>query len=546
MNLATFFEKFDQFAEAPGAVAKMRELVLDWAASGNLCHNDSFEWFEGLLGDVVDLISGQHLLGHEQNEERRGIPYLTGPSEFGDKSPIPTRWTDQPKVTAEPGDILITVKGSGVGKTNLLVDQPTAISRQLMAIRVTGANPEFVHIVLRRAAGYFQNAKTGIAIPGIGRRDVLNLKVVLPPLAEQKRIVAKVDELMALCDKLEAQQQERETRHAALARASLTRFAEAPTPANLNFLFHKSYTIQPADLRKSILTLAVRGKLVPQDPNDEPAHKLFVRIQDAKNQLINQRAIKPFSVESNPSGDELDPLPPGWIWTRLGNSFDVRDGTHDTPKYTAEGFPLITSKNIYSGRLLFDGANFISEADHRQICERSRVGRGDILFAMIGSIGNPAIVDTDREFSIKNVALFKYYAAADSEPHFLLLYLKLVAEEMRAKAAGGVQSFVSLGFLRNYLFPLPPLAEQRRIVAKVDQVMSLVDKLEAQLTGIWGGRARHDSGITSEHPSDGAHAVGCGTSRKFGSSSGAPIKASARRIHLSRDFAFSQPAGMDW
>ena len=89
--------------------------------------------------------------------------------------------------------------------------------------------------------------------------------------------MAKVDELMALCDRLEAQQQERETRHAALARASLARFADAPTPANLNFLFHKSYDIPPADLRKSILTLAVQGKLVPKDPNDEPA-EMFLEL----------------------------------------------------------------------------------------------------------------------------------------------------------------------------------------------------------------------------------------------------------------------------
>ena len=102
------------------------------------------------------------------------------------------------------------------------------------------------------------------------------LEVMVPPLAEQKRIVAKVDELMALCDRLEAQQQERETRHAALARASLARFADAPTPANLNFLFHSSFSIQPSDLRKSILTLAVQGKLVPQDPNDEPAENAFL------------------------------------------------------------------------------------------------------------------------------------------------------------------------------------------------------------------------------------------------------------------------------
>ena len=103
------------------------------------------------------------------------------------------------------------------------------------------------------------------------KRRSIDFEFPLPPLAEQKRIVAKVDELMALCDRLEAQQQERDTRHAALARASLARFADAPTPANLNFLFHTSYAIAPADLRKTILTLAVQGKLVPQDPNDEPA-----------------------------------------------------------------------------------------------------------------------------------------------------------------------------------------------------------------------------------------------------------------------------------
>ncbi len=166
---------------------------------------------------------------------------------------------------------------------------------------------------------------------------------------------------------------------------------------------------------------------------------------------------------------------------QLGTVFDVRDGTHDTPKYTDKSYPLITSKNISSGALRFDTAKLISEEDHRHICEWSRVDRGDLLFAMIGSIGNPVIVDTDREFSIKNVALFKYFSRADAEPRFLLHYLSYAAEGMKAKAAGGVQSFVSLRFLRNYPFPLPPLAEQRRIAAKVDQLMTPVDKLEEQL-----------------------------------------------------------------
>ncbi len=181
MTLETFFDKFDQFADAPGAVSKLRELILDWAVSGRLCHDESIEWNEGILENVIELISGQHLLANEHNNEGKGIPYLTGPSDFGKKSPVPTRWTEHPKVRAEPGDILITVKGSGVGKLNVIADQTTAISRQLMAVRVNGASPNFVFLVLSRAAKHFQNAKTGIAIPGIGRKGVLSLKTVLPP-----------------------------------------------------------------------------------------------------------------------------------------------------------------------------------------------------------------------------------------------------------------------------------------------------------------------------------------------------------------------------
>jgi type I restriction enzyme S subunit len=524
MTLETFFEKFDLFADAPDAVAKMRELVLELAVQGKLSEQRDTDandpaWLK--LAEQLDAASDPSNPDIETpfeiptwwrwtTLERLGdtkprndasdsttssfVPMTLIPAEYGQSARHESRpWGEIKKgyTHFQDGDVVMAkitpcfengksavmlglTGGFGAGTTELHVFRRSG----------DGVLAEFVIIYLK-TRGFITRGEprmTGSA----GQKRVpydyfARSAFPLPPLAEQKRIVAKVDELMALCDRLEAQQQEREMRHAALARASLARFADAPTPANLNLLFHSSFPISPSDLRKSILTLAVQGKLVPQDPNDEPAEELFARIENTKEKLIKQREIKRVALEPNPTGAECELLPPGWQWTRLGNSFDVRDGTHDTPKYTTEGFPLVTSKNIYSGSLLFEGANFISEKDHRQISERSRVDRGDILFAMIGSIGNPVIVDTDREFSIKNVALFKYYSAADSEPRFLLLYLKLVAEEMRAKAAGAVQSFVSLGFLRNYLFPLPPLAEQRRIVAKVSELMALVDELEKQL-----------------------------------------------------------------
>lgn len=484
MRLEIFFEKFDLFLGPPNAVAKMRELVLEWATSGRLCNNSLVDCKEGVLGDVIDLISGQHLLAHEHNEEGRGIPYLTGPSDFGAKNPTPTRWTDQPKVTAQPGDILITVKGSGVGKTNVLADQAMAISRQLMAIRVMGANPEFVHVVLKRAAEHFQNAKTGIAIPGIGRREVLSLKVVLPSLAEQKRIVAKVDELMTLCDQLEAQQQERETRHAALARAALTRFAEAPTPANLNLIFHKSYDIAPADLRKSILTLAVQGKLVPQDPKDEPARELVERISRQKQSMLRAKQIRQGKV-SRPETAFKAPmqLPTGWERVSIDTfCFKVTDGTHFTPRYVESGVRFVSAKDIAGGRLTFDRCKFITKEEHEQLYRRCNPGYHDIVISKSGSIGTVALVQDRGEFSLfESLALLKF-DQQNLSSEFLVYALTHACASLTAGHIRGVGvKHLHLDILRGLEMALPPLTEQRRIVAKVDQLMALVDQLEAQL-----------------------------------------------------------------
>lgn len=530
MKLETFFEKFELIAEEPNAVVKLRELIIESAIRGKLVPQAADDepasellrrieksqaganhkqaalppvgddaylelppgWAWTRLGNTGRIFNGDSVsesVKAELAKVKEGLPFIAtkdvgyGRDALAYDNGLKVPPSDPRFKIAHRNAVLICAEGGSAGRKIGIAERDICFGNKLFANEVHDEIYfRYIFYVYQAATFFkvFSARMTGI-IGGISRREFLLLPIPLPPLAEQKRIVAKVDELMALCDRLEAQQQERDTRHAALVRASLARFTEAPTPANLQFLFHPSYEVSPADLRKTILTLAVQGKLVPQDPDDELAEELFARIESTKKKLIEQRTIKRVTVEPNPCGDECGPLPPNWLWTRLGNAFDVRDGTHDTPKYTTEGFPLITSKNIYSGRLLFEGANFISEKDHRRISERSRVDRGDILFAMIGSIGNPVIVDTDREFSIKNVALFKYFSAVDSEPRFLLLYLKLVAEEMKAKAAGGVQAFVSLSFLRNYPFPLPPLAEQRRIVAKVEQLMALVNELEQQL-----------------------------------------------------------------
>ncbi|MEP6878327.1 MAG: restriction endonuclease subunit S [Nitrosospira sp.] len=232
-------------------------------------------------------------------------------------------------------------------------------------------------------------------------------------------------------------------------------------------------------LRELILTLAMHGKLVPQDPDDPPASQLLQEIDVEKKRLVKEGKIKAPKPLPEITTEEIPyELREGWQWVRLNEVLDVRDGTHDTPKYVDIGYPLITSKNLYTGKLSFEDVKFISEADHKKINERSAVNVGDILFAMIGSIGNPVIVNCDDVFSIKNVALFKFYISGRPDNQYVHYFLSFSQKNMKAASSGAVQSFMSLGFLRSYLFPLPPLPEQRRIVAKIDQLMARCDELE--------------------------------------------------------------------
>lgn len=167
---------------------------------------------------------------------------------------------------------------------------------------------------------------------------------------------------------------------------------------------------------------------------------------------------------------------PDWEKVKLSNVCDVRDGTHDSPKPQQVGYPLVTSKNLVDGKIDFANTIFISKEDHINICKRSNVDDGDVLFAMIGTIGNPVVVKKDREFSIKNVALFK---VGNNNSKLNNCYLKYILEvstqELNNKAIGGNQKFVGLGYLRNYEIPLPSLEEQKAIVAQIEQEEQYVE-----------------------------------------------------------------------
>ena len=152
-----------------------------------------------------------------------------------------------------------------------------------------------------------------------------------------------------------------------------------------------------------------------------------------------------------------------WVQRKLGKITDVRDGTHSSPHYVNNGYPLLTSKNVNNGRINYDGVNYISKYDYTQINKRSKVDVNDILMGMIGTIGNLAIIQEKPNFAIKNVALIKHTGSIDSQFLFHNLQTDHITNELSSSMDGGTQRFVSLKQIRNLLIVLPMLDEQAYI-----------------------------------------------------------------------------------
>lgn len=324
----------------------------------------------------------------------------------------------------------------------------------------------------------------GLVMSHINRGPFLAYPIPLPPFAEQKRIVAKLDELMALCDQMESQQEEREVQHGALTLAALARFAEAPTPANLSLLFHRSYEIAPADFRKSILALAVQGKIVPRDQNNESVEELLAEMEIERRCYAEARNLRP-SV-TFPVDAPLVPfaVPATWKWCRLNSLFNViTDGDHLPPPKAPDGIAFLTIGNITTGRLDFEGSRFVPDSYYRALADFRRPARGDILYTVVGATyGRPALVETNRPFCVqRHIAILKPSQRMDAGFLMVVLRSPLVYEQATSSKTGTAQPTIPLGSLRNFMVPLPPLAEQHRIVAKVEELMELVDELEAQL-----------------------------------------------------------------
>ena len=275
----------------------------------------------------------------------------------------------------------------------------------------------------------------------------------LPPLAEQRRIVAKIEELAPYIDRYTAAWNRLE--------AFNTRF--------------------PSDMRKSLLQIAIQGKLVEQRPEEGNGEELYRTIQAEKQRLIKSGKLKKDKPLPEIAEDEIPfDIPGSWKWVRLANLFaSIADGDHQPPPQTANGVPFIVISNVSNGALDFTNTRFVSPSYFQTLSSERIAEKGDILFTVTGSYGIPVMVDTDTSFCFqRHIALLKTISVTCEEYLLCILNSPLISQQCDAVATGTAQKTVGTKALRNFVVPLPPLAEQRRIVARLKELLPLCDGLQ--------------------------------------------------------------------
>ncbi|KER79989.1 type I restriction-modification system subunit S [Xanthomonas arboricola pv. celebensis] len=394
----------------------------------------------------------------------------------------------------EGGDYLISMDGQFRVAT---WQGETALLNQRVSRLIFFGNESvrrFIASSLQARLLELQGVKAYTTVDHLSGGQISEAVIALPPLAEQHRIVAKVDELMALCDRLDTRQADADSAHAQLVQAlldslTLARDAEdfAQSWQRLAEHFHTLFTTESSidALKQTLLQLAVMGKLVQQKSSDEPASELLVRLADDRNKYAAIHKIALTKPEPISGSDQNLPLPDGWAWVRLCSMFRaITDGDHQPPPKSTDGIAFLTIGNVTKGYLDFSNCRFVPQNYFERIAAYRRPEIGDILYTVVGATyGRPVAVDSLRDFCVqRHIAILKSSELISSEFACYLLASPWIYEQATQSATGTAQPTIPLKPLRNFLVMLPPLPEQHRIVAKIDQLMVLCDQLKSRLS----------------------------------------------------------------
>ena len=397
------------------------------------------------------------------------------------------------------GDVLIAMYGATIGKTSILKVRGTTNQAVCACTTFSGIYNVYLLTFLKASKKSFINNGSGGAQPNISREKIIHTVIGIPPLEEQKRIVAKVDELMALCDKLEQQETNNLKTHQLLVKSLLQTLTQAKDADELHAawkrleehfdtLFCTEDSIE--QLKQTILQLAVMGKLVKQDPNDEPASKLLKKIAAEKVQLIKEGKLK--KQKSLPAiSEEEKPfdLPLGWCFVRLLDLCEtITKGS--SPKWQGVSYTdnpsdtlFITSENVGSYELILSNKKFV-ENKFNELEPRSILQFGDFLMNIVGgSIGRTAFFNLSNSANINQAVCLIRAFNQFIEPNYLLHFFnsQICISYMFSKQVDNARANLSMSNISKFIIPLPSLNEQKRIVNKVSELFSICDSLKEKI-----------------------------------------------------------------
>ena len=405
-----------------------------------------------------------------------------------------------------PNDIVMSMANSRelVGKVALVkseLDGPATFGGFLGVLRPYFILPKFVMAFLRAPSvrnSLIDSASQTTNIANISLAKLRPLTFPIPPLAEQHRIVAKVDELMALCDRLEAEQADAASAHARLVETLLGTLTQSANAADLaanwqrlaehfDALFTTEASIDA--LKQTVLQLAVMGKLVPQNPNDEPASKLLKRIGQERARLEAGGTCKK-SKSMPPVGEDEQPfeVPESWVWERIGNYAVQTDyGLSEKTLSMTEGVPVLKMGDIQAGKVILGGQKVVALATEG--LPYLFLEPGDLLYNRTNSaelVGKTGIFrGLAQQYSFASYLIRIRCFNELVSPTFLNFVMNSpmfreteIVPHLKQQCG---QANVNGTILRNMRIPVPPAAEQHRIVAKVEELMALCDLLKADL-----------------------------------------------------------------
>ncbi len=553
-------QRFELLATAPGGVARLRELILTLAVQGKLAsQNPNDESADDLLKRIRGERERLTALG-EKKRDKLQLELVDNDPAFA--LPIGWAWaplqqlgytqtgsTPDAKTSAffgthipflKPGDIYpsyVEYENEGLSVAGLeassrqapagsalmvcigtigkcaVIDRDCSFNQQINAITPIFVVPDYLGWCLR--SPYFQSearartSSTTIAILNKGKWEAIPVPV--PPLAEQARIVSRVDELMRLCDALEANGRLEAEQHARLLGTLLGTLTDSSTPDELaanwqrvadhfDLLLDRPEAVDA--LEQTVLQLAVRGLLVPQDPSDVSAETLIQDIRAEKDRMIADGRIKrdkplpPIAADEKPFE-----LPSGWACVTLDSlASQITDGAHHTPNYVQAGVPFLSVKDLSSGVIDFSDTRFISSEAHRDLAKRCNPEFGDLLLTKIGTTGIAVVVDTTVPFSLfVSVALIKLPPISARQDYLALVINSPFVRQQSEDGTEGVgNKNLVLRKIRAFRIPLPPLGEQSRIVARVEELRRLCSDLRQRLTTSQTTRSRLAEALIAE------------------------------------------------